>query len=155
MLIVGKVGWGGALHPTRLTKNEQITHITMWVLLAAPLLLGCDLTQLDPFTLDLLTNDEVLDVDQDVLGKQGWKRAETGQTEVYARPLSDGTLAVGLFNKGRTASVVAARWTDLGLHGAQRVRDLWRRKDAGTFDHEFRYPVPPHGAVLVKIGPPK
>ena len=70
MLVVGWVGWGPALHYTRLTPDEQYTHISLWCLLSSPLLIGCDLNQLDPFTLNLLTNDEVLAVNQDPLGKQ-------------------------------------------------------------------------------------
>ena len=115
MLIVGQVGWGPNVQPTSLKPNEQITHITLWCLLAAPLLLGCDMTQLDPFTIDLLTNDEVLDVNQDPLGKQASRRAQTPWTEVWAKPLSDGTLAVGLFNRGPVKAEVSASWKDLGL----------------------------------------
>ncbi len=76
MLVVGKVGWGPKLHPTGLTADEQYTHISLWCLLAAPLLIGCDLTQMDDFTLGLLTNDEVLAVDQDPLGKQATRVKE-------------------------------------------------------------------------------
>ncbi|HZZ27479.1 MAG TPA: glycoside hydrolase family 27 protein, partial [Pirellulales bacterium] len=103
MLVVGMVGWGPKLHATNLTADEQYTHITLWSLLAAPLLIGCDMTQLDDFTLSLLTNDEVLAVNQDPLGKQAThvKDDKPSGIEVLARPLADGTLAVGLFNRGR------------------------------------------------------
>lgn len=102
MLVVGMVGWGPKLHPTALTPDEQYTHITLWSLVAAPLLIGCDMTQLDDFTLGLLTNDEVLAVDQDPLGKQAVhvKHDVEHGIDILARPLSDGTLAVGLFNVG-------------------------------------------------------
>lgn len=73
MLTVGWVGWGPTLHPTRLTPDEQYTHISLWCLLSAPLLIGCDLTRLDDFTLSLLSNDEVLAVDQDPMGSQANK----------------------------------------------------------------------------------
>lgn len=155
MLVVGKVGWGPNLHPTRLTPNEQITHITLWSLLAAPLLIGCDLTQLDPFTLALLTNDEVLDVNQDMLGKQGSRKGLHGTTEIWARPLADGTLAVGLFNRGREQATVTASWSELGLEGKQPVRDLWLRKDLGSFEGYFQAPVPRHGALMLRIGKPR
>ena len=82
MLVVGTVGWGKNVRPTPLTKNEQISHITLWTMLAAPLLLGCDLEQLDAFTLALMTNDEVLDVNQDPLGKQGWRCAGSAWMEI-------------------------------------------------------------------------
>ncbi len=155
MLVVGKVGWGPNLHPSHLTPNEQLLHITMWCLQSAPLLLGCDLSQLDPFTLDLITNDEVLDVDQDPLGKPAGRKAQSGMTEVWARPLYDGTLAVGLFNRGSEPAQVEARWEDLGIRGPQLVRDLWLQKDLGVYRGVFQATVPAHGAVLVKIGRPK
>ena len=103
MLVVGMVGWGPKLHPTALTPDEQYTHISLWSLLAAPLLIGCDMTQLDDFDLGLLTNDEVLAVDQDPLGKQAThvKNDKKSGIEILARPLADGTMAVGLFNTGR------------------------------------------------------
>jgi len=155
MLVVGKLGWGPNLRRTNLTPNEQITHITLWSLLAAPLLLGCDLSQLDQFTLDLLTNDEVIAVDQDPLGKAAGRRAQEGMAEVWARPLWDGTMAVGLFNRGIEKMKVTAKWSDLGLEGKQPVRDLWRKSDLGVFEGSFSAKVPSHGAVLVKIGTPK
>ncbi len=154
MLVVGMLGWGSSPRPTRLKPNEQVTHITLWCLQSAPLLIGCDLTQLDQLTLDLLTNDEVLDVNQDPLGKPAGCKAKDGDTEVWARPLWDGTIAVGLFNRSLDAKTVTAKWSDLGLTGSQPVRDLWLKKDAGTADGSYSVEVPAHGAVLVKIGKP-
>jgi alpha-galactosidase len=151
MLVVGEVGWGPRLHPTRLTPNEQYTHISLWCLLSAPLLIGCDMTQLDDFTLSLLTNDEVLDVDQDPLGRQAARVARVGQVEVWAKDMEDGSKAVGLFNRGETEATVPAKWADLKLSGKQLVRDLWRQKDLGSFDGLFSASVPRHGVVLVKI----
>jgi len=150
MLIVGKVGWGN-LHPTRLTPNEQYTHISLWCLLSAPLLIGCDMTQLDPFTLNLLENDEVIAVDQDPLGKQAVVVARNGETRVYAKDLADGSKVVGLFNLGETETVVRVNWSDLGLKGKLRTRDLWRQKDLGKFKDSFSAPVPRHGVVLIKV----
>ena len=155
MLVVGKVGWGPQLHPTRLTPNEQYTHISLWCLLASPLLIGCDMTQLDEFTLSLLTNDEVLEVNQDPLGRQAARVARNGQIEVWAKDLEDGTKAVGLFNRGENKAVVTAKWSDLGLTGKHQVRDLWRQKDLGTFNAEYRTSVTRHGVVLLKISPPR
>jgi alpha-galactosidase len=154
MLIVGRLGWGPNIHPTRLTPNEQLVHISLWSLLASPLLLGCDMTQMDRFTLDLMTNDEVLDVNQDPLGRPAGRRAKEGLLEVWARPLWDGTLAVGLFNRGIERAPVTAKWSDLGLKGRQPVRDLWQQKNLGTFADAFTAPVPAHGALLLKIGRP-
>lgn len=152
MLVVGMVGWGKDPRPTQLRPNEQILHITLWSLLAAPLMLGCDLGQMDDFTLALLTNDEVLAVNQDPLGKQARRAAVQGEREVWARPLRDGTLAVGLFNRGLFEARVEARWKDLGISGRQPVRDLWQRKDLGTYRGVFSASLPPHGARLIKIG---
>jgi alpha-galactosidase len=150
MLIVGKVGWGH-LHPTRLTPSEQYTHVSLWCLLSAPLLIGCDMTQLDPFTLNLLENDEVLAVDQDPLGKQALTVSKNGETRVYAKDMADGSKVVGLFNLGEIETQVHANWPDLGLQGKWRVRDLWRQKDLGEFKDTFSATVPRHGVVLIKI----
>ncbi len=155
MLVVGKVGWGPSLHPSNLTPNEQVTHITLWSLLAAPLLIGCDMSQLDDFTLALLTNSEVLEVDQDPLGKQAGPIRRQDGSEVWARPLADGALAVGLFNRGTLPAKVKVAWADLKLSGPQPVRDLWRQKDLGRFADRFETSVPSHGAVLLKVGQPK
>jgi alpha-galactosidase len=152
MLVIGMVGWGVEPHQTRLTPNEQLTHITLWSMLSSPLLLGCDLSKLDQFQIDLLSNDEVLDVNQDALGKQAARRSQDGPLEVWSRPLADGTIAVGLFNRGIAAAKVTAKWTDLGLSGSQPVRDLWKRQNVGRYLGEYTADVPSHGAVLVKIG---
>jgi alpha-galactosidase len=140
-------------HPTHLNHNEQYTHMTLWCLLAAPLLLGCDLEKLDDFTKGLLTNDEVLDIDQDTLCKQATVVSRQGQTLVYAKPLEDGSWAVGLFNLGPIESPVTLNWSDLGVNGQQVVRDLWRQKDLGTFNGSFSTPVASHGVVLIRVHP--
>jgi alpha-galactosidase len=155
MLVVGKVGWGPSLHPTRLTPNEQYTHISLWCLLASPLLIGCDMTQLDDFTLSLLTNDEVLEVNQDPLGRQAARVAKNGDLEIWAKDMEDGSKAVGLFNRGYSETSITANWSDLGLSGKQQVRDLWRQKDLGDFTGSFAASVPRHGVLLVRIRPAK
>ncbi|NSW56566.1 MAG: NPCBM/NEW2 domain-containing protein [Armatimonadetes bacterium] len=151
MLVVGEVGWGPNLHPTHLTPNEQYSHISLWCLLSAPLLLGCDLEKLDDFTLSLLTNDEVLEINQDPLGEQARRVAVTGKTEVWCKYLEDGSRAVGLFNRGETEVTVTAHWPDLWIQGPQRVRDLWRQEDLDVFTDHFEAKVPRHGVVLVKL----
>ncbi len=155
MLVVGKVGWGPALHPTRLTPNEQYTHISLWCLLSAPLLIGCDMTQLDDFTRGLLSNDEVLEVDQDPLGKQASRVAQDGALEIWAKDMEDGSKAVGLFNRGPAQAIVSVKWSALGLHGSQLVRNLWQQADLGKFNNEFSAPVARHGVVLVRVRPAK
>ena len=155
MLVVGKVGWGPTLRDTGLTPNEQVTHITLWSLLASPLLIGCDLSQPDEFTLAVLTNPEVLEVNQDPLGRQATRVAKAEHVEVWARPLADGTMAVGLFNRGRAPAPVTAAWSDLGLSGKQPVRNLWQRADEGVFEGSYTASVPRHGVVMLRIGTPK
>lgn len=151
MLVVGWVGWGPSLHPTKLSAHEQITHITLWSLLCSPLLIGCDMTRLDEFTLSLLTNDEVIAVNQDPLGKQAACIRKDGDVEVWAKPMEDGSVAVGLFNRGEKSNPVKVTWGELGLTGSKSVRDLWRQKDLGTVDGEYGVVVARHGASLITL----
>jgi alpha-galactosidase len=157
MLVVGVVGWDNDAHPTHLTADEQYFHISMWALQGAPLLIGCDLTKLDPFTLGLLTNDEVIDVDQDPLGKVAdvvgshEPNTPTSPVQAWSRPMEDGSLAVGLFNYADAEKQRSITWRDLGISGPHTVRDLWRQKDLGIFTDEFTATVPAHGVVLVRV----
>jgi len=153
MLLVGYLGWGPEVRYTRLTADEQYTHMSLWSLLSAPLFIGCDLNRLDAFTYSLITNTEVLDVDQDPLGKQASLVSTDGDLLVYSKPLEDGAIAVGLFNKGLKKAKVTARWSDLKISEKQVVHDLWRQKDLGSFADAFSADVAPHGVVLVKIKP--
>ena len=118
-------------------------------------MIGADLSRLDPWTIDLLTNDEVLAVTNDTLGVAGDRISKDGRTEVWARPLEDGTSAVALFNRGLVARDVTVRWAELGLSGDQPVRDLWRHEDLGSFTDGYTVRVPSHGAALVKVGEPR
>ena len=153
MLVVGVVGWGKEKqHYTRLTPDEQYSHISLWALLSSPLILGNDLEKLDPFTLSLLTNDEVIAVDQDALVDQAIPVAETAETLVYRKRLEDGSQAIGLFNRGETRSEITVKWSQIGLSGEHQVRDLWRQKDLGRFADSFTALVAPHGVLLVRIG---
>jgi len=152
MLVVGQVGWGHT-HPSRLTPDEQYTHMSLWALLSSPLLIGCDMSQLDDFTKSLLSNDEVLDVNQDPLGKPAGRISMNGTVQVWARSLEDGSKAVGLFNLGDQPASVSVSWQELGIKGPQIVRDLWRQKDLGSFADRFETSVPSHGVLLVKIRP--
>ena len=131
--------------------DEYITHMTLWCLLAAPLLTGNDLTKVTPEDLAILVNKEVIAVDQDTKGVQGHRVWTEGPLEVWAKPLADGGIAVGLFNQGGTPNPVTAHLEDLGIHGAAQVRDLWQHKDLGEFRGEFTAQVPVHGAVLIKV----
>ena len=95
MLVVGMVGWSQGTRPTDLTPNEQLTHMALWALQAAPLLIGADLSKIDDWTTNILGNREMLAVNQDVLGKPAGRKMSDGWVEVWARPLEDGTIAVG------------------------------------------------------------
>jgi alpha-galactosidase len=145
--------WHGQTVPTPLTPNEQYAHVSLWCLVAAPLIFSGDMTRLDEFTLSLLTNDEVIEVDQDPLGKAGRRVFKDEDLEVWAKEMEDGSKAVGLFNRAEFESTVVARWADLGFVGKQRVRDLWRQEDVGSFEVQFTAKVPRHGVKLVRIWP--
>jgi len=138
---------------TPLSPNEQYAYVSLWSLVAAPLIFSGDVTRVDDFTLSLLCNDEVIDVDQDPLGRAARRVAKQGDTEVWARELEDGSKAVGLFNHARKEATVACNWSDLGVQGKQTVRDLWRQKDVGQFADRFSAPVPPQGVVLIRLTP--
>lgn len=153
MLVVGMVGWGPRLHYTHLTPDEQYTHISLWALLSSPLLIGCDMEQLDDFTLSLLTNDEVIEVNQDSMGKQGMIVSEQGSIVVYAKPLEDGSMAIGLFNQGNTKAKGTLTWKSIGIRGEQTVRDIWRQHDVAKSANEFATEIEPHGVRLIKLNP--
>ena len=160
MLVVGKVGWGPSLHGTRLMPDEQYTHISLWCLLSAPLLIGCNLEELDPFTLNLLSNDEVLALDQDALGQQAVRVATVGAVDVYMKQLEDGSKALGFFNRDSSEQTIKFnKLTYLGLSSRQHVRDLWRQQDLpdimDTMKNSFPVTIPAHGAQLYKFSPAK
>jgi alpha-galactosidase len=151
MMIVGYVGWGKPPRPSELTPDEQYTHVSAWCLMSVPLLLGCDLTKLDAFTISLLTNDEVLAINQDPLGKQATVVAHEGETGVLAKPLADGSMAAGLFNTSDSTQTITLKWQDLGVNGKYVVRDCWRQKDLGSYRDVFSAVVPKHGVLLLNL----
>jgi alpha-galactosidase len=127
----------------------------MWVLMAAPLFYSGDITRLDPFTLNVLNNAEVIAVGQDPLGRQGRIVRRTEDEFVLAKPMEDGSLAVGLFNLSELPREIAVSAADLGVGGVQRVRDLWRWKDVGTIEDRYATTVARHGVMLVRMWPEK
>jgi alpha-galactosidase len=170
MLVVGLVGWGPNLHPSALTPDEQYTHISLWCLLSSPLLIGCDLSRIDDFTLNLLTNDEVLAVDQDPLGRQASRVYNKDGMQIWVKDLEDGSKAVGLFyvDDNKKEPVDYFSWgkinierkiifkaSDIGITGKFKVRDLWRQKDIGMYSNEFTAKVKHHGVKLLKVTPVK
>ena len=150
MMTVGYMG-----HYSPLDDDEQCTEVSLWCLLAAPLLLGNDLTKIDEFTHNLLCNDEVLEVDQDPLGRMGSCIATRGETKVYAKEMADGSLAVGLFNRGDEIVPVSTTWAELKLTGLQRVRNLWRQRDLGQQADGFSADIPRHGCMVIRLFPVK
>ena len=140
-----EIGNGG------MSETEYRTHMSLWSLLAAPLLAGNDLRDVSPAILEILTNKEVIAVDQDKLGKQGVRVSKNAGLEVWARPLADGSHAVCLFNRGDAAANVTARWSDIGVQGSHKVRDLWAHADRGKFPQEYAAEVPSHGVVMVRV----
>jgi alpha-galactosidase len=165
MLILGNVTTGMELHPTRLTPDEQYSHVSLFSLLAAPLLIGCPIEQLDDFTLNLLTNDEVIEIDQDQLGKPARLVADENGVQIWVRPLDDGSVALGFFNTDKYGKTPQSyvRWGDeqpknftfdmeaFGLKGKYNIRDLWRQKDLGEFQGSFKTQIRHHGVVMIKL----
>jgi alpha-galactosidase len=145
--------WNGQTVPTPLTSNEQYTHVSLWSLFAAPLIFSGDITRMDEFTLGLLTNDEIIEVDQDPLGSPGYRVSKTEDMEVWMKTMEDGSVAVGLFNRGAKGVKVTALWSDLGIKGKQKIRDLWRQKDLGIYSEKFSAKVARHGVVMVRLWP--
>jgi alpha-galactosidase len=151
-LLLGNLSnWKGQIVPTPLTPDEQYTHVSLWSLLAAPLIFSGDIAHMDDFTLGLLTNDEIIEVDQDPLGRAAARVSTSGPLEVWAKSMEDGSLAVGLFNRGDSAAIARASWKDLNVEGAFRVRDLWRQEDLGDFSDEFTSEVAPHGVRMIRL----
>ncbi|MFL5298416.1 MAG: glycoside hydrolase family 27 protein [Phenylobacterium sp.] len=142
MLEVGNGGMNG---------GEYRTHMSLWAILAAPLLAGNDLTKMTPETLAILTNREVISIDQDPLGRQGDRVASEGPLEVWAKPLAGGAKAVGLFNTADFPNYVEVDYASLGLKGAHTTRDIWAAKDLGKLTR-YRTLVPGHSVVLLKVG---
>ena len=142
-----EIGNGG------LSADEARTHMTLWAISAAPLMLGNDLRGMTPETLALLANREVLAVDQDKLGQQGRRAGIDRGTEVWTKPLADGSFAVALFNRADKPQAVVAIWGQIGLPEIVTVRDLWAGKDVGESRHNYTARVPGHGAVLLRVRP--
>ena len=155
MLPLGHLSLGGrpvgADRRTRFTHNEQMTLLSLWSLLPSPLMVGASLPDNDPWTLALLTNPEVLAVNQDSLGAAGGPVSQQDGLEVWSKKLADGSLAVGLFNRGDLEDTITADWSRLGITGRYAVRDLWLRKDVGRFSDRYAASVPSHGVVLLRL----
>jgi alpha-galactosidase len=156
-LIIGAVGNSRDLAAgpqlTHLTAAEQYSYMSMWALMASPLIFSGDMAKLDPFTLNVLENSEVIDVDQDVLGKQSKVLRHTDQEFVLVKPMADGTKVVGLFNIGSAPRSISLALQDIGVASAVKIRDVWRQKDLGRFNNSYSTDVPPHDVMMIRITP--
>ena len=135
-----------------MTADEQYSHVSLWALLSAPLLIGCDLASIDKFTLNLLCNNEIIAVNQDPLGKQADCLWEADGLQVWAKPLADGAYAAGVFNHGEKAVVVNLKeiLEKAGLHTVDSCRDLWKQQECPE-----SVSVQSHGVVMVKFNTEK
>ena len=140
-----EVGNGG------MTPDEYRTHMSLWAILAAPLLAGNDLSTMTTETVALLTNKDVIAVDQDAAGMQGDRVSAEGPIEVWSRPLADGSKAVGIFNRHQTTLMAHVDLRSLGFTGNVKARDLWQRKDLGVLNAPYTVEVPAHGVVFLKV----
>jgi alpha-galactosidase len=144
-----EVGNGG------MTDTEYRSHFSLWAILAAPLIAGNDLRNMRPEIHDILTNKEVIAVDQDVLGRQGERVAKNGDLEVWSKQLKDGSRAVVLLNRGSAEQQITVSWEEVGYPSSvsASVRDLWQHKDLGKFAGKFSATVASHGVVMVTVKP--
>ena len=135
------------------TRIEDKAHFSLWCILAAPLMAGNDIRTMSEWTREILTAPEVIKVNQDPRGIQGYKVSNNGYHEIYNKPLQDGTTAVLLLNKGQKTADITVKWDKIGLSGKQKVRDLWARKDLGVFTDSFTaVNLLQHGVMLIKVG---
>jgi len=140
-----EVGNGG------MSETEYRTHMSLWAMLAAPLLAGNDLRNMSPEILAILTNPEVIAVDQDKDGKQGKQIWKSGDQDIWSRPLSGGAQAVAFFNRATEPAKINVRWTDIGITGKKRLRDLWLHQNVEWTGLEYSLTVPGHGVVMLRV----
>jgi alpha-galactosidase len=135
----------------KLTPDENRLHMSLWVILAAPLLAGNDLSHMAPDTLAVLTNREAIAIDQDPLGVQGDRVSEVGPVEIWSKPLKGGDKALGLFNRGESALPVTLKLSDVGFAHGARARDIWAAKDLGRLQSSYTVTIPRHAVVLLRL----
>lgn len=150
---IGNARGGGLPSPCPITPNEQYAYMSLWALMAAPLFYSGDMTKLDAFTLNVLCNPEVIAVNQDAIGESAAVSEVNESTFLMVKHLEDGSVAIGLFNRGEFPAQVSVPWAVAGMKGACNVRDVWRQKDLGRFQSQFQATVPRHGGILVKLTP--
>jgi alpha-galactosidase len=147
MLEIGNTVAGGGM-----TVVEQQAQFSLWAIMAAPLILGNDLTNMTSQTIAILSNAEVIAIDQDPLGKQGTPISASTTLEVWSKPLTaPKSYAVALFNRTAAAANITVTWSSLGLTGAAAVRDLWAKQDLGSVATQYTANVASHAVVLLKV----
>ena len=140
-----EIGNGG------MSTTEYRTHMSLWAMLAAPLLAGNDIRDMSSDIHDILTNKDVIAIDQDKMGAQGHLVSKDGPVEIWVKPLEKGDLAVAMFNRDTPMVSATAYWTILGLNGKHKVLDLWSHRDMGSYRDAYSFEVPGHGVVLLRI----
>ncbi len=135
----------------KMTPDESRSNFSLWAILAAPLLAGNDLAHMTPETKSILTNKEVIAVDQDALGKEGDRAYEVGPLEVWSKPLARGDVAVAMFNGTRSPTQMTLKLSAIGWRGPAAVRDLWAHKNMGTINGDRTEMVPAHGVVMLRL----
>jgi alpha-galactosidase len=138
----------------KLTHDENVTHMTLWAMLAAPLIAGNNLTQMTPDVASILMNKDVIAIDQDTLGRQGDRVYAEGPMEIWSKPLKDGSTAVAIFNFGETASEmrgIGLHLKEMGLPKQVKARDVWGAKDLGTIGDDWKTTVQRHSVVLLVV----
>jgi alpha-galactosidase len=146
-----EVGNGG------MTNDEYVAHFSLWALIKSPLLIGCDVTAMSNATLSILTNKDIIALNQDPLGVQGHRVAKSNDLEVWAGPLANGDVAVILFNRSPSAANITAQWADIGLAKgtAATARDLWSKANLGSFTDSLQLAVPTHAVRTLRLTPAK
>jgi alpha-galactosidase len=135
-----------------MTDTEYQTHMSLWSMLAAPLLAGNDLQNQTKETLAILTNRDVIAIDQDAAGKQGKRLSQSGESEIWIRDLSNGDKAVAFFNRGGQTADITVKWSDAGLKSApKKARDLWLHRDVKLKGDDYKASVPSHGVVMLRV----
>jgi alpha-galactosidase len=147
---IGNARGAGLPQPCPLTPTEQYSFMSLWCLMGSPLFYSGDMSKLDEFTLNVLCNPEVIDIDQDALGECAQVQRLTPTTFLMAKNLEDGSHAIGLCNAGESEAFMTANWSVLGFGDRRHVRDVWRQTDIGTMQ-QFDTIVPPHGVALVRV----
>ena len=151
MLVLGQVGWNNDSRKCRLTENEQRLHFSMWSMFNSPLLLGCDLTKIDSFTMSLLTNDNVIALNQDRLGKQAELVKKYKNIQIWKKELADGSIGIAIVNLNRHQKKYIFNMNTITNKNYPTATDLWTNKPIEIINNHMDVTVPSHGVLLLKL----